>query len=83
MTEEDFAADLLFEVWPENWTAVQVFRAMQTQWRVGASGPTGFDYSALGEVWRRLKVPPAERDEAFDLLQIMELEALDAFCGNS
>lgn len=74
---DDIAADLIVEVWPDNWQAVRVFRAMRTQWRVGAVGPTGLDYSALQEVWRRLKVAPSDRDETFELIQIMEEVALE------
>lgn len=64
------------EVWPDNWPAVRVFTAMSTQWRVGPGGPTGLDYSALSEVWRRMKTPPADRDGVFEDLRILEDAAL-------
>lgn len=64
--------------WPENRPATLVFLALRTQWRTGMNGPTGLDYSALPEVWRRCKVPPAERDDAFADLQVMEHAALAA-----
>lgn len=51
---------------------------MRTQWRVGVSGCTGLDYSALPEMWRRFRVAPDERDDIFADLQTMELAALDA-----
>lgn len=40
------------------------------------SGPTGLDYSALPEIWRRLKVKKKDRDQVFADLQVMELAAL-------
>lgn len=66
------------QVWPDNALPVRVLLAMRTQWRTGMSGRTGLDYSALPEIWRRLKVPPADRDEVFEALQHLELAALEA-----
>jgi hypothetical protein len=65
-------------VWPDNRQTVALFLAMRTQWHVGMSGATGLIYAALPELWRRLKVPPAERDGCFFDLQIMEHAALAA-----
>ena len=66
------------EVWPDNESSVRVFMALATQWRTGAAGATGFDYNVLPELWRRLKVPLADRDDVFDDLRLMEMAALDA-----
>lgn len=65
------------EVWPENWQPMRVFSAMGTQWRTDSGYATGFDYSVLPEIWRRTKTPPADRDEVFDCLQVMEVAALE------
>lgn len=65
-------------VWPENRRSVTAFLAMRTQWRYAAGGATGLDYSALPEIWRRVKVPPSDRDEVFHDVQVMEYAALDA-----
>ena len=65
-------------IWPENRQTVCVFLAMRTQWTYGPGGPVGLNYAALPEVWRRLRVPPAERDDVFNGLQIMERAALAA-----
>lgn len=52
-----------------------VFDAMRTQWCYGLDGrPIGLRYEALGEVWRRLKVPLAARDAVFSDLQVLEDE---------
>jgi hypothetical protein len=40
-------------IWPQHWHAVQVFMAMDTQWRTGPDGrPGGLDYAALDPVLR-------------------------------
>lgn len=65
-------------VWPENRTALAVFQAMRTQWRVGINGRTGLDYAALPEVWRRCGVSHSQRDDVFNDLQFLELAALAA-----
>lgn len=74
---EDFAPPAV-QVWPDNVPAVRVFLAMQTQWHVAMGGRTGLIYAALPEVWRRLKVPPGERDAIFHDLQFLEAAALAA-----
>lgn len=63
-------------VWPENWQSFQLFNSLQTQWRYSEGHHTGLDYSALSEVWRRLKIPMSERDDLFADLQHMEIAAL-------
>lgn len=64
-------------VWPENRQSVLLFNAMRTQWRAAMGGYTGLDYGVLPEVWRRLKVPPADRDSMFADLQVLEDAALE------
>lgn len=73
---EDFAQDAL-EIWPDNEASVSVFTAMRRQWRVGPGGPYGLDLGVLPEIWRRLKVPPALRDDIFADLYVMEAAALE------
>lgn len=65
-------------VWPENKQAVLVFLRLRTQWRDGMNGPTGLDYGALPEIWRRTKTPPMDRDAVFSDLQVLEAAALTA-----
>lgn len=72
---KDFA-EAPFEVWPENVTAIAVFRAMSTQWNVGMSGATGLRYEALPLVLRLHSVPRAEWQDVFDGVRVMETEAL-------
>lgn len=64
-----------FEVWPENWEAVQLFLRVQTQWKIGAFGGfMGLDYSGVEAAFRMMKVPNTE--EMFDTIQAMEIAAL-------
>jgi len=73
------AARESFPVLPENWDALTVFIAVQTQWRYGPSGHlTGLDYSgcraaarAMGLKWRKV----------FGNLREMESAALEAVQG--
>lgn len=36
-----------FEVWPENWPALEMWCRVQTQWRTSTGGAIGLDYSVL------------------------------------
>ena len=36
-----------FEVWPENWPAVELFMRCQTQWRTDNGQRGGLDYGAV------------------------------------
>lgn len=75
------------EVFPDNWQTLEVYIAMTTQWRMGASGPErkrrpipiGLDYGCLlGKhgVMAMLGVRRGDRPEVFDGIQIMESAAL-------
>jgi hypothetical protein len=76
LTLADYANEPVVTAWPDTLLSLRVFSAMGTQWRQGFSGETGLDYGVLPEVWRRLKVPPAERDQVFEDLQVLEAAAL-------
>ena len=54
MLDEDLEVEV--ELYPENILPMQVFFAMQTQWRIGMGGATGLDYTALPVVEARLGV---------------------------
>ena len=71
------------EVWPEHWPALELFAALATQWRVGVSGPTGLDYTAIAAVMELQDIAPEDRRERFDELRVMEREALDVFSEKS
>lgn len=63
-----------FEVWPENWPAVELFLRCQTQWRISSNGLAGLDYRAVLEVARLYGVQ--DLPTVFDDLQVMELVIL-------
>ena len=69
---------MAFEVWPENWPAFALFCKVQSQWRVGAAGATGLDYTPLLALMDRMKLSDEDHDDLFDDVQTLERSALDA-----
>lgn len=64
-----------FEVLEENWPVIDIFCAVQTQWRVGGMGGiVGLNYQSV-ELMFKIYETPDKRD-VFECLQIMELEIL-------
>jgi hypothetical protein len=60
-----------FEVWEENWEAVQMFLRCQTQWRTGGmGGAVGLDYGAVAWLFRLHRVK--DQRALLEDLQIME-----------
>lgn len=64
------------EIWPDNWLVFRLFNALGTQWRTGASGATGLDYSVIREVASLIGIKKRQIPELFPDLQVMEAEAL-------
>lgn len=68
-----------FSVWADNWPALQVFIACQTQWRVivGATQCIyqGLDYSSLESVLR-IQAPRKKRADLFEDVRLLEQGAL-------
>jgi hypothetical protein len=64
------------EVLPDNWQSFTLFNAMSTQWRTGAGGASGLDYTALRHVAGFLGICKKRLKEIFPDLQVMEVEAL-------
>jgi hypothetical protein len=66
-----------FEVWPENWPAVQAFLTVQTQWASSMSGATGLDYTRVhaGLEMAGIECTP----KLFAELRLMEGAALEEF----
>jgi len=59
-----------FEVWPENWAAVEMFLRCQTQWRTSMNGVVGMDYGALAWLFRLYEVEDPR--SLLEDLQLME-----------
>jgi hypothetical protein len=55
---------------------IDLYAAVQTQWRVGMAGATGLDYAGV-ETAARLRGTPLDPD-TFDALQLCERAALAA-----
>ena len=65
-----------YEVWPENHEVFLLFMQMQTQWRTGASGPSGLDYNTLFTFMSLMSIAPAKQIELLDDIRVMEATAL-------
>ena len=75
LVPQDYAQDDV-ELWPENLPVFDLFRDMQTQWRVAMGGATGLDYPALMVLMDVHGVPPDERRQWLADIQVMEAAAL-------
>lgn len=65
-----------FEVWEENWPAMEMFLRCQTQWRTTMSGVLGLDYSAVAWILRLYEVE--DQRSMLEDLQVMEAAAMTA-----
>jgi hypothetical protein len=66
-------------VWLENWPAVEIFGALQTQWTVAPSGSlVGLRYEALPLVFNLHRIRRRRRRRLFEDLRIMETAVLTA-----
>ena len=63
-----------FEVWPDNWPAVEMFLRCQTQWRTTSAGVCGLDYSAVEWLFRLYEVK--DQPAVLEDLQVMEAAAI-------
>ncbi|NML62270.1 DUF1799 domain-containing protein [Massilia sp. RP-1-19] len=74
------AANDTFDVWPENWTSVQLFLNVSTQWDVvaGMSGLIymGLKYEIVPEQMDRLRIARKKRADMWGDLSLMERAAL-------
>ncbi len=71
--------DQVFYLWPENVQAWACWQGVQTQWRVGMSGPTGLDYQGVSAYLDLQCIDPEPRRELFELLQACERTTLDVW----
>lgn len=65
-----------FEVWEDNWPALEMFLRLQTQWRSTMSGVIGLDYSAVKWLFRLYEVE--DQRAMLEDLQTMEVAAMQA-----
>jgi len=64
------------ELWPENWPPFDLFARNSTQWRVGASGAVGLDYTVIFHELDRQKPPEEQYEDTLDALRVIERAAL-------
>jgi hypothetical protein len=63
-------------VHPDNALVTDLFLDMDTQWRIGFSGVTGFDYAVLPALMDFHGILTEERKDVFRCLRIMEIAAI-------
>ena len=68
------APDEDFGIWPENWSVVEMFLRVQTQWRTTMSGVIGLDYAAVRWLFKLYDVE--EPRALLEDLQVMEAAAM-------
>lgn len=67
-----------FEVYPENWKAVQLFILLGTQWNVGPMGGfVGLRYESVESIMRISLIPVKNRLKLLHALRVMEFAVLD------
>ena len=75
-TLADYASDPV-EVLPGNEPVYDLFRKLDTQWRVGMNGPTGLDYHKAYHKMDRMGLPADEYENMESDLRTMEIAALN------
>lgn len=65
-----------FDLWPENWPAIQLFLQFQTQWRTGMNGPTGLDYNVIFHELDRRGLESDAYDDLMGSVRVIEDVAL-------
>ena len=65
-----------FQVLQENWSTVEMFLRLQTQWRTSMSGVIGLDYAAAQWLFRLYEVK--DQRALLEDLQTMEFAAMQA-----
>ena len=63
-----------FEVWEENWSVVEMFLRVQTQWRTTMNGVLGLDYGAVA--WLFMMYEVNDQRALLEDLQVMEAAAM-------
>ncbi|WP_368655387.1 DUF1799 domain-containing protein [Castellaniella ginsengisoli] len=66
-----------FEVWPENWTALDLYVRNRSQWIQGRGGPTGLNYPWFRSCLDRQGLPADEAETIMDGIRVIEDAVLD------
>lgn len=65
-----------YEVWPDNWPALELFIDLSTQWRVGPGGLIGLDYTVVFHELDRRQLARDEYDDLMDGIRLIERTVL-------
>lgn len=65
------------ELWPEHAPAFELFTRNSTQWRVGAGGPVGLDYTVIYADMDLHAIDRGQQRDLMDLLRQIERAALE------
>jgi Phage related hypothetical protein (DUF1799) len=69
-------------LWPENVGTFNIWCQLQTQWRVGMSGATGLDYTAVAAYLRDVVgIKKKDLPERFAEIRAMEVAALNEWAA--
>ena len=77
MSAQDYDSKEI-DVWPDNWSSVDFFLSVSTQWRTGMGGATGLDYSGVYAALKMQRIKKNRWQKLLDDLAVMEVEALKA-----
>lgn len=61
-------------MWEENWSVVEMFLRVQTQWRTTMNGVLGLDYGAVA--WLFMMYEVQDQRALLEDLQVMEAAAM-------
>lgn len=70
------AKDWRFDLWAENWPALNLFQQVSTQWRAGANGPIGLDYLVIFHELDRRALGREDYDDFMYCIRVIEDAAL-------
>ncbi|MCU0963533.1 MAG: DUF1799 domain-containing protein [Burkholderiaceae bacterium] len=68
-----------FHLLPECVPVFQLWRNVQTQWRVGMMGPTGLDYAGVEAYMRMARTQLRREADTIELLRAMEVATLKVY----
>ena len=74
LTPEDYTPPE-FELWADNWPAIQFYQRISTQWRTGPGGVVGLDYTVVFHELDREGLDREAYDEMMAAIRVIERTA--------
>lgn len=72
-----------FEVFPENWLAINIFTDVSTQWRTDSGQLIGLDYNALRWIFELKKDKIQNPSELLADIQVIEVKIVETLLKRS